>query len=203
MTPPETFDPKPVTLEGPYARLVPLSLDHTDALLEAARFPSIFEFMPLVPIATRESARAFIEDALAQQTAGDQIPFAILDAETSALVGSTRFMEIRRPHRGLEIGATWLTPSVWRTAINTQAKRLLLGHAFETLGAMRVQLKTDARNVRSQLAIARIGGVREGTLRAHMLLPTGRWRDTVYFSLLATEWPAARAKLDEALSRPR
>lgn len=194
------FDPKPVVLHGEHARLEPLTLDHTDALLEAARFPEIFEFMPLLPITTRDAARSFIEDALAIQETGDQIPFAILDAR-GTLVGSTRFMEIRRPHLGMEIGATWLTPSVWRTAINTQAKRLLLGHAFEDLDAMRVQLKTDARNVRSQTAIARIGAVREGTHRSHMLLPTGHVRDTVYFSVIASEWPAARAKLDAALAR--
>lgn len=193
------FDPKPVVLEGAHARLVPLTLDHTDALLEAARFPEIWTYMPVLPITTRADARRFIEDALAQQTAGDQVPFAILDTRGGALVGSTRFMEIRRPHRGLEIGATWLTPAAWRTAINTQAKRLLLGHAFEALDAMRVQLKTDARNVRSQTAIARIGGVREGTLRAHMLLPTGHVRDTVYFSVLASEWPAVKANLDARL----
>lgn len=194
------FDPKPVVLHGEHARLEPLTLDHTDALLEAARFPEIFEFMPLLPITTRDAARSFIEDALAIQETGDQIPFAILDAR-GTLVGSTRFMEIRRPHLGMEIGATWLTPSVWRTAINTQAKRLLLGHAFEDLDAMRVQLKTDARNVRSQTAIARIGAVREGTHRSHMLLPTGHVRDTVYFSVISSEWPAARAKLDAALAR--
>lgn len=194
------FDPKPVALHGVHARLEPLTLDHADALLEAARFPEIFEFMPLLPITTRDAARAFIEDALAAQATGDQVPFAILDAR-GVLVGSTRFMEIRRPHLGLEIGATWLTPSVWRTVINTQAKRLLLGHAFEDLDAMRVQLKTDARNVRSQTAIARIGGVREGTHRSHMLLPTGHVRDTVYFSLISSEWPEARAKLDAALAR--
>lgn len=193
------FDPKPVVLEGAHARLVPLTLEHTEALFEAARFPEIWTYMPVLPLATQADARGFIEDALAQQASGEQVPFAILDAKTGALVGSTRFMEIRRPHRGLEIGATWLTPSVWRTVINQQAKRLLLGHAFEAQGAMRVQLKTDARNVRSQTAIARIGGVREGTLRAHMLLPTGHVRDTVYFSILASEWPTVKANLDARL----
>lgn len=199
MSPTAKFDPKPTVLEGAHARLVPLTLEHTGALLEAARFPEIWTFMPVLPLTTRDDARAFIEEALALQATGEQVPFAILDAKTGAFVGSSRYIEIRRPHRGLEIGSTWLTPSVWRTAINTQAKRLLLAHAFEDLDAMRVQLKTDARNVRSQTAIARIGGVREGTLRAHMLLPTGHVRDTVYFSILASEWPTVKANLDARL----
>ncbi|MFO0615098.1 MAG: GNAT family protein [Polyangiaceae bacterium] len=194
------FDPKPITLTGEHARLVPLTVDHVDALLEAARDPSIWTYMPILPIATREDAQSFVEQALQAQSVGDQVPFAILDARSGAFLGSTRYMEIRRPHRGLEIGATWLTPAVWRTAINTDAKRLLLGHAFEELDALRVQLKTDARNVRSQTAIARIGGVREGTLRAHMLLPTGHVRDTVYFSVIASEWPAVKANLGARLA---
>ncbi len=141
----------------------------------------------------------FVADALKQKAAGHEIPFVIEDTENNRLVGSTRYCDIQPAHRNLEIGWTWLTPDVWRTRVNTECKFLLLRHAFETLGAVRVCLKTDNRNVRSQQAIERLGGVREGVLRRHRILPDGFIRDSVYFSIVDAEWPAVKDRLEMLL----
>jgi N-acetyltransferase len=197
-----TFDPQPVTLTGSTIRLEPLSLTHAPDLLQAAAEKSIWSYMPLSGFPDMEATETWIRDSLAAQSAGTDLPFAIVLADTNVAVGSTRYMDIRRAHRGLEIGWTWLAPGVQRTRVNTEAKYLLLTHAFENLGAVRIQLKTDARNIRSQRAIERIGAVMEGAHRRHMLTWDGHIRDTIYYSILDTEWPQVKQKLEAILARP-
>ncbi len=143
-----------------------------------------------------------IRSVLEDSRDGSAWPFATVENESGRAIGSTRYFDIRPEHRGLEIGWTWLGVAHQRTAANTECKRLLLVHAFDVLGALRVQLKTDARNLRSQRAIERIGAVREGVLRAHMILPDGFVRDSVMYSITRADWPAVKSKL-EALEAPR
>lgn len=190
----------PVELSGERAALVPLQEEHLAGLLEAAQAPEIWAYMPL-NLMTEAVARAWVADSRAAQAQGTELPFTIFDRETNRIVGSTRYLDISVPNRGLEIGWTWLNPAVWRTRINTECKYLLLRHAFETLDAIRVQFKTDARNLRSQQAIERIGGVREGVLRHHRILPDGYLRDSAYFSILAAEWPEAKRRLEGLLAQ--
>jgi N-acetyltransferase len=189
------FDPQPVVLTGEVVRLEPLDLRHAPDLLQAAAEKTIWNYMPLSGFPDLEAVEGWIRDSLA----GPDVVFAIVLKETGVAVGSTRYMDIRRAHRGLEIGWTWLAPGVQRTRVNTEAKYLLLKHAFEDLGAVRVQLKTDARNTRSQRAIERIGGVMEGAHRRHMLTWDGHVRDTVYYSILDSEWPTAKQRLEAML----
>jgi RimJ/RimL family protein N-acetyltransferase len=124
------------------------------------------------------------------------IPFVIIDKESQKIVGSTRFYDISVPNKGLEIGSTWLTPAMWRTSVNTECKYLLLKHCFETIGTIRVQFKTDSRNIRSQRAIERLGAVKEGVLRNHMILPDDYVRDSVYYSIIDREWPVVKLRLE-------
>ena len=188
-----SFDPKPVTLELGNVRLVPMRPDHRDGLLEASRSPEIWEHMTVPQPRDIEDIEKFIGGALVAQDAGAQVPFVI---EVGGKVGgTTRYMEIRRLDLRLEIGWTWLAREHWRTAVNTTCKLLLLRHAFETLGAVRVELKTDALNTRSRAAIERIGAKPEGILRSYQRIHTGRQRDTAMFSFIASEWPGARAAL--------
>ncbi len=191
---------QPVTLTGKSVRLEPLSTAHADGLWEAAKYPKIWTYMSM-EIRSRNDIDTFLEKALAARDAGTELPFAIVDLRTETVVGSTRFLNIAHKDRGLEIGWTWLTPSVWRTAVNTECKWLLLKHCFEQLGCIRVQLKTDARNLNSQRAIERIGGVREGVLRNHMIVRDGYVRDSVYFSILDREWPDVDRRLRAMLGR--
>jgi RimJ/RimL family protein N-acetyltransferase len=149
-----------------------------------------------------EDTQAWIQEAMAIAASGTQIPFAIIHRAGGRAIGSTRYLDIRREHRGLEIGWTWVGTAHQRTSVNTECKYLLLRHAFEELGAVRVQLKTDLRNERSQRAIERIGAVREGVLRKHMALWDGFIRDTVYYSILDSEWPDVRRRLEELLHTP-
>lgn len=192
---------EPVTLEGAVARLEPLGPHHADDLFVAAQDEAIWAYMPVDPSASREAIAGWIEDALAARAAGTQMPFAIIQRASGKAVGSTRYLTITPRDRALEIGWTWLAPDVRRTAVNTECKFLLLRHAFEQLGAVRVQIKTDARNLTSQRAIERLGAVREGVLRKHMLTQHGHQRDTVMYSIIAEEWPAVKARLDERLGR--
>lgn len=143
--------------------------------------------------------RAYVELALDEQWRGVSVPFVIVDAASAEVVGSTRYGNIDRANRRVEIGWTWLAVSHQRTAANTGAKRLLLGHAFDDLCAMRVEFKTDALNETSRNAILRIGATQEGLFRKHLITASGRVRDTVYFSILDSEWPAVRAGLDKRL----
>lgn len=195
------FAPVPVTLVGRHVRLEPLAPHHAAELFEAGRDRSIWDHMTIPPFESLADAERFIESAVEEQRLGRHVPFATIDAARGRVVGSTRYLDLQRPHRGLEIGFTWMSPEAQRTGINTEAKLLLLRHAFEELGAIRVCLKTDSRNERSQKAIERIGGRREGTLRSHMVLYSGYVRDTVYFSILEREWPEVREKLERLLAR--
>ena len=195
------MNPQPVTLIGPFVRLEPLTTGHLPAFARVGLDPSIWHWIPtLLPDA--DAMRAYIDLALDEQARGASVPFAIVDAASYEVIGSTRYGSIDRNNRRLEIGWTWLAVSHQRTAANTNAKRLLLGHAFDTLGAMRVELKTDALNEKSRNAILRIGATQEGIFRKHLITQSGRVRDTVYFSILDTKWPAVRAKLDARLAAP-
>jgi RimJ/RimL family protein N-acetyltransferase len=191
------MDPQPITLAGRYVRLEPLTLAHAADLFAAlATDPGIWRWWRVPPPATREGLEALIAADLEAQARGAVIVFAQVEAATGRPVGSTSYLNISRPDRGLEIGSTWLGRPWQRTGINTESKYLLLRHAFEDLGAVRVQLKTDLRNLQSQAAIARLGAVREGLLRKHMLVRDGHIRDTVMFSIVDTEWPAVKARLE-------
>jgi RimJ/RimL family protein N-acetyltransferase len=190
----------PVTLEGRAARLEPLEQRHAAGLLAAAQDREIWRYMPSDPSGSPERMAAWIESALRAQAAGTELPFAILVRATGEVAGATRYLNIARRDRGLEIGWTWLGRAARRTAVNTECKYLLLRHAFEVLGAIRVQLKTDGRNTVSQRAIERLGAVREGVLRRHMILEDGFQRDSVMYSIIAEEWPAVRARLEGMLA---
>lgn len=196
-----TFDPQPGQLEGRHVRLEPLAVRHAEALLQAGRDPAIFTHLLIPPFKSVAEVCDWILDAESAQRSGAEVPYATVRRSDSVVVGSTRFIDIRRPHRGLEIGWTWLTPEAQRTAINTEAKYLMLRQAFEGWGALRVQLKTDARNEQSRRAILRIGGVFEGILRKQLLRPhDGYQRDTAMFSITDTEWPTVKARLEAKLA---
>lgn len=190
----------PVTLEGRVVRLEPLTASHADGLAPVALDADLWRWTPS-RIASRADLDAYLARARAAQDAGTALPFVIVDTATGALAGCTRYGNVAPEHARLEIGWTWIGARWQRTAVNTEAKYLLLRHAFEALGVNRVEFKTDARNVRSRTAIARLGATEEGTLRQHMATQDGRRRDTVYFSLLADEWPAARPRLAARLVR--
>jgi N-acetyltransferase len=189
---------QPLALKDHIVHLTPMSLEHADALAAVGLDPSIWQWVP-TPVTSIHEMRAYVETALREQAAGIALPFVIADAASGRVVGSTRYGAIERQHRRLEIGWTWITPAFQRTAINSHAKWLLLNHAFETLGAHRVELKTDALNSKSRNAILRIGAKEEGILRKHVITQSGRIRDTVYFSILDTEWPEVKVKLEEML----
>lgn len=195
------MDVRPVTLGGQVARLEPLGYKHAEDLYRASGDASIWLYMPTNPSGSVEAVREWIREALAQRTSGTQLPFAIVEVASGRAVGSTRYLNIAPHDRGLEIGWTWLAPAAQRTAVNTECKLLLLRHAFEELGAIRVQLKTDGRNVVSQRAIERLGAEREGVLRKHMIVQDGYQRDSVMYSILDGEWPAVKARLEEKLRR--
>ncbi len=197
------FDPHPVLLEGRHVRLEPMTLAHVPDLLAAAEdAPEIFRYLMIPPFKNLEDVRQSVKEALAAKDAETEVPFVTVRRSDGMVVGSTRFIDIRRAHRGLEIGWTWITPDAQRTAINTEAKYLMLKHAFEKLKALRVQLKTDANNAKSRAAILRIGATFEGVLRKHMLRAhDGYQRDTAMFSITDTEWPAAKKKLQKMMKR--
>lgn len=182
------------TLEGRTVRLEPLSLQHVDALSMVGCDPAIWEWSPW-SIRDWQEMHGYVEEALDLEARGLALPFATVELASGRVVGSTRFGSIDFAHRRVEIGWTWLGPAWWRTAVNTEAKLLMLVHAFETWGCHRVELKTDRLNERSRSAIQRLGAKEEGTLRGHMLTVTGRWRDTVYYSILEDEWPEVRTRL--------
>ena len=191
----------PVTLTGRHARLEPLSEAHLPSLLRHGADPQIWRWMPTLRDDPRESVRVWFTNAQANAAQGTVLPWAIVDVASGEAVGGTTYLDIALADKRVEIGSTWHAKAVWRTAINTECKFLLLRHAFETLGCNRVQLKTDKRNERSQAAIARLGAVREGVLRAQMVMPDGWVRDTVMFSILKAEWPAVKARLEQSMKR--
>jgi RimJ/RimL family protein N-acetyltransferase len=181
---------EPVTLTGAHVVLAPADERHHADLLEAGRDESVWAWLPWARPDTEADVAAYLEG----ERAG-AFPFAQLDAATGRAVGVTTYRDVDERHRTLEVGGTWIGRPWWRTAINTEAKLLFLGHAFETLGANRVALKTDIRNERSQAAIARLGAVREGVLRHQYVRRDGSLRDTVMYSIVPDEWPAVRARL--------
>lgn len=191
---------EPVLLQGRHVRLEPLSLEHLDGLIAVGLDPELWQWIP-TPFASADKMRSYVELALDEQRRGVSLPFAQVDAVSGQVVGCTRFGNIERPHRRLEIGWTWIARSHQRSGVNTEAKMLLLSHAFETLGAHRVEWKTDALNQRSRAAIARLGATQEGIFRRHVICADGRVRDTVYFSMIDSEWPAAKARLLSRLER--
>lgn len=187
-------------LIGHRTMLTPLELRHIDQLYEAASDPAVWTYMPM-RIQTADDMLALVTDALAARQSGHEFPFVIIDQQKGKVVGSTRFLDISPANRSLEIGWTWLAPAAWRTSINTEAKYLLLRHCFESLRTIRVQFKTDSRNTRSQQAIERIGGVREGVLRRHRILQNGYIRDSVYYSIIDQEWPTVKTALEQRLEQ--
>jgi RimJ/RimL family protein N-acetyltransferase len=155
--------------------------------------------MPYGLVRTEEQMTVFVRQVLAGQAQGTDLPFAVIHQETGRAVGCTRYMAIQRQHRGLEIGGTWYAPAHQRTGVNTECKFLLLRHAFEMLGCLRVQLKTDLRNERSQKAIERIGAIKEGVLRKCLIMPDGYARSTVVYSILDDEWPGVKGRLERLM----
>jgi N-acetyltransferase len=196
------FPLSPITLEGKLVRLEPLSLSHNEGLTQAGSDPALWRYMLYGNLSLPGAMQAWVQDILQRQAAGTDLPFAVRHKPSGRIAGATRYLDIRPQDRGLEIGGTWYAPEFQRTGVNTECKYLLLCHAFETLGTIRVQFKTDARNERSMRGIERIGAKREGILRNHMLLPDGHKRDSVYFSIIDSEWPGVKAHLERLIARP-
>jgi RimJ/RimL family protein N-acetyltransferase len=190
----------PVKLEGQHVILEPLSLEHAPQLFEAAQDDDVWRYVSIPRPTSLVEMQAIIHGALGQQAAGARLPFATIDRASGKAIGSTSYLDIQPQNKTLEIGWTWLGKPYWRTPRNTECKYLLLQHAFEAQGAIRVQLKTDSRNYISQNAIQRIGGVKEGVLRNHVIYPSGYIRDTVYFSILDREWQEVKARLEAKLA---
>jgi RimJ/RimL family protein N-acetyltransferase len=199
--PPTWPDRRQGVLEDRTVRLEPLEERHAEDLYEAGREPSIWTYMPRGPLRSVEESREMIRSVLRSSRDGSAWPFATVEISSGRAIGSTRYFDIRPEHRGLEIGWTWLGVAHQRTSANTECKRLLLEHAFDVLDALRVQLKTDARNLRSQRAIERIGAVREGVLRAHMVMPDGFVRDSVMYSMTREDWPEVKRRLADLETR--
>lgn len=193
---------QPVVLARGPVRLVPLDLSHVDGLMAAAADGELWNFR-VTSVPEPGQTRAYVEQALAQREAGNRLPFAVLDAATGQVLGSTSYHDIVPAIDRLEIGWTWYARSVQRTAVNTTAKLLLLQHAFDTLGARLVGWRTDNFNLASQRAIERLGARKDGVLRHHAVRRDGTVRDTVMYSLAAGEWPEVRAHLEWQLARPR
>jgi N-acetyltransferase len=192
---------KPVILEGKYVRLEPMTAAHIPALAEIGVGQNFWDFMLYGNMNTTEDMHNWVQDILFRAEKGTDLPFVAIQLASGRVAGATRYLNIMPKDRGLEIGGTWYGPEFQRTAVNTECKYLLLQHAFEALGCIRVQLKTDQRNERSQKAIERIGAVREGVLRNHMILPDGRYRHSVFYSILDTEWPQVKERLEQMLER--
>lgn len=188
----------PVVLTGRRVRLEPLSLDHLDDLVAVGLDPSIWALTRVRP-SDPAGIEAWIRAALLSAASGSDLPFATIDIARGRAVGSTRFMSIVPDHRRLEIGWTWLGTAYQRTGANREAKLLQLGHAFEILGANRVEFKTDARNEKSRRALLGIGATFEGVFRGHMIMPSGPLRDSAFYSVLADEWPEVKARLEASI----
>jgi RimJ/RimL family protein N-acetyltransferase len=193
--------PDPLTLAGPFARLEPLVPEHHDGLCEAARDGELWQLW-YTAVPSPEGMAAEIQRRLSLQVSGVMLPFTVFDAGGS-VVGMTTYMNIDKANRRLEIGSTWTARKAQRTALNTQCKRLLLAHAFETLNAIAVELRTHRLNTQSRRAIERLGAQLDGILRAHALASNGSVRDTAVYSITAPEWPAVKAHLDWQLQKPR
>jgi RimJ/RimL family protein N-acetyltransferase len=196
----EDFDLAP-RLEGELVTLEPLRPEHADGLWEAAQAPEIWRWLAHVG-SSREHFDRWLETSLVAQAEGREGVFAIRERRGGELVGSSRYLAVRPADRVVEIGWTWLNPSVWRSGVNVETKLLLMAHAFERLGCVRVELKTDARNERSRAAMAALPAQFEGVLRNHMIVPGVGQRDSAYYSVIDAEWPRVRLNLERRLRRP-
>jgi len=186
-------------MEGRFVRLEPLSETHVPGLAAIGLDDGIWQYMLYGPMRGEDDIRRWVTDILKRAAAGTDAPFAVVELASGRIAGATRYLDIRPQHRGLEIGGTWYGLEFQRTAVNSECKYLLLKNAFEDLDYIRVQLKTDSRNLRSRAAIERLGAVREGILRNHMILPDGAIRHSVYYSILDSEWPKVKAFLEDRL----
>jgi RimJ/RimL family protein N-acetyltransferase len=192
----------PLVLQGPHARLEPLAAHHHDDLVEAVRDGELWNlWFTFIPAPDRMQAE--IEHRLQLQSQGSMLPFAVIEPSSGKAVGMTTYMNIDSAHHRVEIGSTWYRRSVQRSALNTQCKRLLLSHAFDTLGCIAVEFRTHWFNHDSRHAIERLGAKLDGVLRSHQIAPNGSLRDTAVYSIIANEWPAVRSHLDYQLARPR
>jgi len=194
------MDTHPITLTGRVVELQPLTEAHADVLSEVGLLEEIWQWSYLI-VRTPEDMRTYIQTALDWQRQGTSIPFAIYHLADQRYVGSTRFHTMDHKNRTLEIGHTWINPQWQRTAVNTEAKYLMLRHAFEVFNCLRIQLKTDALNENSRSAILRMGAKQEGVFRNHMITWSGRIRDSIYFSIIDSEWPEVKVNLEEKLAR--
>jgi RimJ/RimL family protein N-acetyltransferase len=189
---------EPVTLEGAHVRLETMRPDHAEGLVAAGCGKGLFRFFPF-SLETEDAMRSYVRSCEASLAAGTTLPFATVERASGRVVGSTCYLAIEPAHKRLEIGGTWITPSHQRSAVNTEAKLLQLTHCFEVLGCNRVEFKTDERNEKSRNALVRIGAREEGRFRAHMLMPDGALRTSVWFSVIASEWPAVKRGLEAKL----
>jgi RimJ/RimL family protein N-acetyltransferase len=188
-------------LEGELVRLEPLGLQHEDGLWDASRDERTWRWLSIVQPQTRAELRAYLDEALANAAAGTEMPFATIRRDGGRVLGSTRFLALRPEHRSVEIGWTWLTPEAWGTGVNVEAKLLMLEHAFQTFGCLRVELKTDALNDRSRGAMEALPAQFEGVHRKQMLVRGGQRRDSAWYSVIDDEWPEVRANLLRRLGR--
>ena len=193
---------EPIILEGSIVRLEPMVEEHIDALWEAGSDESLWQLIP-TNVASLEDMRRYVEIAVADRDRGVALPFVTVDRSSDKVIGSTRFGNIDTANRRAEIGWTWIDPNWQRTSVNSEAKLLMLTHAFEVWKCIRVELKTDALNDRSRKAILRIGASQEGIFRNHMITESGRFRDSVYFSIIDTEWAAVKRNLIKKLQTSR
>lgn len=192
---------KPVVLEGKHVRLEPMTEAHVPALAEIGVRQKFWDFMVYGDMETENDMRGWVMDILPGVEKGTDFPFVVTHLASGRIAGATRYLNIMPNDRGLEIGGTWYGLDFQRTAVNTECKYLLLTHAFEALDCIRVQLKTDSRNERSQKAIERIGAKKEGVLRNHMILPDGYFRHSVFYSILESEWGDVKKRLQDMLDR--
>jgi len=197
---PSAFAPAAVTLTGRAVRLEPLGPEHADGLLLAGHHDALWRVTVQPPLLSADAVARYLEQAADQMARGTEVPFAIVSCETGAVIGSTRWMDIVRPHRRVEIGGTWLAPAAQRTLANTEAKYLQMVQLFDVLGAVRVQFKTDLRNTQSQRALEKLGAIREGVLRRHMVVRDGFVRDSVYYGITDVDWPGVKRRLQERLA---
>lgn len=198
---PKALDIRPVVLEGRYVRLEPLAREHLDGIVAAGSFGEIWAWLSVRPVG-REGFARWIDTALAARDAGTELPFTTIDRASGEIIGSTRYLNIERASRRLEIGWTWITPRMQRTYVNTEAKYLQLRHCFEDLGCLRVELKTDRRNEKSRNAMLRIGAQFEGIARKQMLAFDGSNRDNAWFAFIDDDWPGVKARLEAMLNAP-
>lgn len=192
---------EPVALQGHFVRLEPLRLDHARELYKASRDPGLWTYKPVSQPRSLTEMEQLIVSVIQNQQYGGCLPFAIISLERGCAVGETRYHSFMLQDYGLEIGWTWLTPSVQRTGVNTECKYLLLRHAFETMGTIRVQFRTHHLNTNSQRALERLGAVREGVLRNHLIMPDGFYRHSVYYSIIQSEWSSVKARLEAMMQR--